>query len=187
MDGSSSACVAGPPYVAINGFRGWTTLDASCGRTGNPRLPGRRTGLSIWGKKGVNTLTRKSRAAYRAPGGGPGRSARGRGRGTVSPAWCVHGGSELDRELEGDRGPLAGWARHTDHPAQRLHAVREAEDSGPLGRVRSSDTVVADGEVQLLAAYLEADVRDRRARVLGRVRERLGDHVVRRGFDRCRQ
>ncbi len=54
---------------------------------------------------------------------------------------AVHQGSEVDRELEDDRGSLAGGARHRDHSAQRLHAIREAEDFGALIRVRSSNSV----------------------------------------------
>ena len=70
---------------------------------------------------------------------------------------------------------------------QRLDASREPAQARAAGRIGAADAVV--GDVTVAAPFERATLTRRagRVRVLGDVRDRLGDDVVRRRLDRRRQ
>src|ERR1700736_569706 len=83
-----------------------------------------------------------------------------------------------DWEFGVQGGAVAGRAVDGDGAAESFNAVFETGEAGAPGGVGAAVAVVADVEVKDLAGYFCADMDDRRVRVLGRVRERFGDHVV---------
>ena len=79
----------------------------------------------------------------------------------------------VERELGDQARPDALAALEADRPADRLRAILEAEQAGAPGGICAADTVVADRYIKGSVAHLDLDLHLRRARVLGRVRQRL--------------
>src|SRR5580704_7540530 len=80
---------------------------------------------------------------------------------TISPScW------PSNRDLDEQRGATAGRAGHVECAADRLDAVAEAGQSGPLGGVGSPDPVVADRQPHDRVQRVEFDVHDRSAACL---------------------
>jgi len=66
--------------------------------------------------------------------------------------------------------------------AECFHTVFEADESGPFVEVGSSDTVVANQQVQVFAVGVGSHGKLGGLRVFGGVGERFGHHVIRGDF-----
>jgi hypothetical protein len=82
------------------------------------------------------------------------------------------------RDLRPDRGAAAGWAGDVEASVERFDAVEQAAQSGAGVRAGAADAVVGDLDRRCPVLPVGANVEAPRSRVLGRVRERLGDDVV---------
>ena len=83
--------------------------------------------------------------------------------------------------------PAPGGTVEHEPPAERLDAVGEPAQAGAALRRRAADAVVAHLDQRVPVRALDADGHHGRARVLGDVGQRLGDHVVGGGLDRAGQ
>src|SRR6266566_3077915 len=75
----------------------------------------------------------------------------------------------FERDLDQQRGALAGGAGDLERAAERFDSIAEPEQSGPPAGVGSPDPVVADRQPQDRVVCVEVDVHDGRVRVLGDV------------------
>jgi hypothetical protein len=80
-------------------------------------------------------------------------------------------------------GAVAARALDGHDSAGGFDPVSEAHQAGAQGGIRSAGTVVADREPQDAVDGVDLNVDDRGIRMLGRVRQRLGQDVVRRDLD----
>jgi hypothetical protein len=88
--------------------------------------------------------------------------------------------ASVNPEVEARRGapcPRRG-ALQGDRAAQGRYAISKPDEAGAAARVGAAGVVVADAEVQAVVEHGQLDLDDRGMRVLGRIRERLGDDVV---------
>src|SRR3954454_18454289 len=104
---------------------------------------------------------------------------------TTGACWPCCASSEGNPRA--DEGPFAPRRGHLERTVERADAVLETAQPAPAVDRGAADTVVAhlDHRAAVLAPHVDAGVR--RLRVLGDVRERLGDHEVGGGLDRDRQ
>jgi hypothetical protein len=93
----------------------------------------------------------------------------------------------VEWELDDKRCACTGGTLERHRAAVGLHAVFQADQSGAAGGVGAARAFVADGNTKDLVSCLDGDMDDRGEGVLGRVRQRLGDDVVRGRFDVLRQ
>ena len=82
-------------------------------------------------------------------------------------------------KLDQDERPFIGGAADVDRPTEGLHAVAEADQTGAFRGIGAADAVVTNREVEDAVPLVGGYVRTRGTRMLGRVRERLRDDVVR--------
>src|SRR6266542_7122830 len=70
----------------------------------------------------------------------------------------------FERDLDQQRGALAGGAGDLQRAAERFDSIAEPEQSGPLAGVGSPDPVVADRQPQDRVVGVELDLHHRRVR-----------------------
>jgi len=81
----------------------------------------------------------------------------------------------------------AGRAVYGDRAAERLDAVFEPDQAGAPDWIGPTAAIVADAQAKDTAGRLHVDVNERGVRVLGRIGQRFGDHVVGGEFHPLRQ
>ena len=75
-------------------------------------------------------------------------------------------------------GALAGSALQRERSAGRLDAVFESDEARAARWIGAADAIVADGQPQITVGRGNGDMQDGSLRMLGRVRQCLGDDVI---------
>ena len=91
------------------------------------------------------------------------------------------------REGDADRGALPDGAGDRERAAQRVDAVGQPDQAGPISRVGTALAVVPDVHPHGVVVGVDRDLDCCRVRVLGNVRQGLGDDVVDADLDRLRK
>jgi hypothetical protein len=107
---------------------------------------------------------------------------------TLAPARYVSAppsAGEWKLDTQGRTRPRG--ALDSEGAAQCLDAVFQPDEPRTPDRVSPADPVVTDAEPEGTLHRLHLDIYDRSVRVLGRIGERLRDHVVGRDLDPFRQ
>lgn len=101
----------------------------------------------------------------------------------MSPVALWRPGLGGEREFRVQNGSSCPGAIDEHETAKRLHAVFEAREAGAAADDGVTDAIVADSDRQNLFRDLSPNTYRRCPRVLGRVGQRLGDHVIRGDLD----
>jgi len=73
------------------------------------------------------------------------------------------------------RGPNSGLTRDGQPAAERLNAVMETGEAGSPGGIGSTDSVVSNRQMHVVALDIDANVNRRSLGVFGRVRQGFGN------------
>ena len=93
----------------------------------------------------------------------------------------------VDRQDDLHDGTRPGRAVQPDPAAERLDPILEPDQARAVAEIRAATPVVADTHLQDAVACGHLDLGGGGVRVLGRVGQRLGDHVVGGGLNRLGQ